>query len=139
MELTLANNTTVSFYDDITDLPIKLFNLSNEYSMQDFEIGNTMEDVNNHYRRWFEKVHQGKTDDALLIMKNMYQTHYMMLSQINFKSLVFGCMVKSINGVAPNYDPDAMRKWLDDLSDKGLTEKMVEQIVHQLKKKLKGN
>jgi hypothetical protein len=126
--------------DDIDELPIKLFNAANEYSMQDFEIGNTMADVDRHEHRIEVLLANSKTQDAIQVQKNKRATYYSMLNRINYKSLTFACHVKSIDGVAiTDYGPPALMRMMDDLSDDGLTMLMVKQTLDVLKKKLKSN
>lgn len=124
--------------DDIDELPIKLFNAANEYSMQDFEIGNQMTDVDRHEQRIEMLLASGKYQEAIQVQKNKRATYYAMLNRINYKALTFACHVRSIDGVpVTDYAPPALMRMMDSLSDDGLTMNMVKQTLDVLKKKLK--
>jgi hypothetical protein len=134
------NTKTVRLMDDIDELPIKLFNAANEYSMQDFEIGNQMSDVDRHENRIEVLLASGKYQEAIQVQKNKRATYYAMLNRINYKSLTFACHVRMINETpVTDYTPQALLKMMDDLSDDGLTMAMVKQTLDVLKKKLKSN
>lgn len=138
-ELKLKTKTVV-LMDDIDELPVKLFNAANELSMQDFEIGNQMADVDRHEQRIEMLLTAGKINEAIQVQKNKRMTYYSMLNKFNYKSLTFACHVKSIDDVpVKEYAPPALMKMMDDLSDDGLTMAMVKQTLDAIKKKLKFN
>ncbi len=138
-ELKLTSKT-ITLADDIDELPIKLFNLVNEFAMQDFEVGNSMGDVDRHEHRIEVLLANGKTTEAIQVQKNKRQTFYAMLNRINFKSLTFACHVTKIDGLmVTDHTPQNLIKMMDELSDDGLTMAMVKQTLDVLKKKLKSS
>lgn len=134
------NTKTVMLMDNIDELPIKLFNLVNEYSMQDFEIGNQMASVDRHESRIEILLSAGKYVEAIQVQRNKRMAYYSMLNKINYRSLMFGCHIKTIDGVAVvDYSPVHLNKIMDELSDDGLTMGMVNDVIDYLKKKLKSS
>lgn len=134
------NTKTVTLMDDIDELPIKLFNMANEYSMQDFEVGNSMPDVDRHENRIEVLLAGGKLPEAIQVQKNKRQTYYAMINRINFKSLMFACHIRKIDDqVIIDYAPQNLMRIMDELSDAGLTMAMVKQTLDVLKKKLKSS
>lgn len=138
-ELKLKSKT-VKLFDDIENLPVKLFNLANEYSMQDFEIGNQMSDVDRHENRIEVLLSAGKIAEAIQVQKNKRMAYWAMLNGINYRSLTFACHIHAIDDKpVTDHSPDNLRRIIDELSDDGLTMAMVNGYLDQLKKKLKSN
>jgi ketopantoate reductase len=134
------NSKTVKLYDDIESLPVKLFNLANEYSMQDFEIGNQMADVDRHENRIEVLLVNNKIPEAIQVQKNKRMAFFAMINHINYRSLMFACHIHSIDDVVvTDYSPENLQKIIDQLSDDGLTMAMVNDHLDRLKKKLKSN
>jgi hypothetical protein len=131
---------TVTLMDDIDELPIKLFNMANEYSMQDFEIGNSMSDVDRHEQRIEVLLAGSKLQEAIQVQKNKRQTYYAMINRINYKSLMFASHIRKIDEhIVKDYTPQNLMRIIDELSDDGLTMAIVKQTLDGLKKKLKSN
>jgi hypothetical protein len=134
------NTKTVTLMDDIDELPIKLFNAANEYAMQDFEIGNSMADVDRHEHRIEVLMVNNKMPEAIQVQKNKRQAFYAMLNRINYKSLTFACHIRKIDDeTVTDHTPQNLLRIMDQLSDDGLTMAMVKQTLDALKKKLKSN
>lgn len=129
-------STEIELYQHSDEMPIELYNLSNEYAMRDAQIGSSMQDVLNHHEKFHFFVAQGDFDSAVQVSKNMYQTYFNILNRNNFKGLSFACHIKKINNAeVKEYGFSDLKKILDDLSAKGLTHKMVVDTNGQLKKK----
>jgi hypothetical protein len=131
--------TKITLYDSIEDLPVKNYNLFNEYSLQDNQIGSTMQDVTVRFEK-FDKFLMAKDFDSLLQeRKNLQQTFYNMIGKVNFPSLQFACLIHSINGKRIfDYSQENLQKEIDKLSDLGLTQKTVRTEGSSLKKKFAG-
>jgi hypothetical protein len=134
------NTKTITLADSIDELPIKLFNLANEFTMQDFEIGNDMNAVDRHEHRIEVLLVNNKLAEAIQVQKNKRMTYFSMLNKINYKSLTFACHIRKIDGMlVTDHTPENLIKMMDELSDDGLTMEMVKYELDILKKKLKFN
>jgi hypothetical protein len=131
----LRKPTEVKLFDDVDEAPQNNYNDINVYALQDFEIGNSMADVDKHFNQLFAFLGHGKTKEALQKAKNMYQTFYYMLERIDFNALQFGCFIHSIDGVeVTDYSVSNIQKMISYLSERGLTHGMIIQQVEALKK-----
>lgn len=127
----------VKLYEDIDELPMQNFNDLNNYALQDMEVGNTMADVDKHFSQLFAFLINKKHDEAFQKGKNLYQTFYNMLERIDFKSLQFGVFIHSIDDApVTDYSVENIKLMIQRLSDHGLTNGMVKEIVESLKKNL---
>lgn len=128
-------NMDVVRYSDIDDLVITNYNLFNEYSLLEAEIGG-MDAVDKHFRNLDVFLTQKKFDQAVQERKNLHQTFFHLLQRNNFPALQWAVMVKSVDGVdLKDYSLDAMKRLIEQLSANGLTQGKVKQDVEDAKKK----
>lgn len=93
------NGQTLVFYSSIKEMPIKLYNLTQRYILQDMGIGSDMNAIDEHFRSLDAFLAANKIDDAKKERENMRFAFYTMLEQVNYKSLTFGCHIFSVDGV----------------------------------------
>lgn len=126
----------IKLYEDIDEMPVMVYNLFNEYSLKDHNIGSDIEAINRHFERLDFFLARKKTGDAIQERKNMQQTYWNIFNGINFPSLQFACLVHSINGKkVDDYSETGLLELLNSLSKKGLTQKMVRENIEESKKK----
>src|SRR6478752_785501 len=97
-EVQINDKTTITLYSSIKELPIELSKKFNNYLLQDAGIGNTIESVDDHLARLMVFVGEGKKEETLEELKNLRYNLFTMISEWDYESLSFGCMVKAING-----------------------------------------
>jgi len=129
-----VNRDVLVLYDNTDELPIKNYNLMNQYSLLDYEIGQTLDDVNRHFAKMDALLGAGKMDEAIQARKNLHQTFWNMINGTNFPVLQFGCFVKSVNGEEmTDYSKENIEKVIGNI--KGLSIGVVKETIDQLKKK----
>lgn len=131
---------TVKRHDDITELVVKNFNLFNEYSLYDAEVGSTFVDIARHFAKLDQFIANNKMAEAMQERKNMNQAFYHVFEGNNFPALQWATLVHSIDDV-PQTDlsVDSLKKLIERLSTEGLTQKKVAADVDQVKKKFGHN
>ena len=130
--------TEIKFYQDIDETPVDLYNLFNEYSLKDSEIGNTMEAIDKKHSNLATLIAHKRHEDALQALNNLYQTYWSALNGVNYKSLSFGCFIHSVDGIkVEDYSEDGLKLLLHTLSKRGLTMKIVKQEIANVKKNFK--
>ena len=128
----------IKLYDNIDELPIKNYNLVNQYALIDYEIGHTLEDVNKHFGKMDTFMSSQKWDEAVQARKNLHQTFWNMINGTNFPALQFGCFIQSIDGkVIEDYSKEGIEGLYNKLD--GLDMGTVKSTLAELKKKSKRN
>lgn len=131
---------TVKLYEDIDELPIKLYNLFNEYGLLDSEIGSDMLSIDRRFQKLHTFLISKKTDEALNEATNLHQTFFNILQHTNFQSLQYGSMINTIDEKPiSDYSQSSIAKIMGELSDDGLTQGMVREFVASVKKKSQDN
>lgn len=139
-EVQINDKTTITLYSSIKELPIELSKKFNNYLLQDAGIGNTIESVDDHLARLMVFVGEGKKDETLEELKNLRYNLFTMISQWDYESLSFGCMVKSINGEpVTDYSSEGITAMMARLSDEGLNNEKVQSVIDEVKKNLIPN
>lgn len=133
-------NLKVKMYENIDEMPIHLYVLMNEYSLIDYEIGNTMDDVNRLFNKMDMQLAQKNLDAVIQLRKNLHQTFYNMINRNDNKALQFACFIHSIDDVQViDYSHDNLKKIMTKLGQAGLNVKEVRDTISSSKKKLKHN
>jgi len=132
--------TTVELYDNIEDLPIRNYNLLNEYALLDYEIGSTLQDIDKRFQRMDTFLVNSKLPEAIQERKNLHQTFWNAMNGTNFPALQFGCMISSVNGKpVTDYTKEGIERLINELSDKGLKQGIVKEATSEVKKKSGSN
>jgi len=130
----------VVLYDDIEEMPIRVFQKFNEYLLQDAEIGNKMSDVDRHFRRLDKYLMEKDFEKALQERKNLHQAVWNSIMMLDHSSLAFAAIIKTVDGVeVQERDIDSSQALLDKLSDWGLTYHAVSEVAEAIKKKYLEN
>ena len=140
MELQL-NEVKVKIFDSIKSegFTIDKWNEFQSYLVQDIGIGSTMQDVNSHHAKLDHFLANNNLKEAAKERENMQYNFFAMLNKINFKSLCFGILIDSVNDEkVTDYSEGAIKKRIDYLASKGLTNDHVSGILEEVKKKLES-
>jgi len=128
---------TITLYSSIKEMPIKLYNLTQRYLLQDMGIGSDMNSIDEHFRSLDAFLAAGKNEDAQKERENMRFNFYTMLEQVNYKSLTFGCHIFSVNGVeVTDRSEEAITALLDTLL---ISYEQAEEILAEVKKNFNMN
>jgi hypothetical protein len=134
-EITLKNYS-VKIYEHSDEMPIHLFNLSNDYALLDSDVGNTPEAQRRHFER-MNLFHAQQNWDALAVeRKNIHMSFQATTNHLNFMGLQFACYLYSVKDVeVKDYSVENLKRLLDQLSKDGLTMGMVRDALMDVKKK----
>jgi len=140
MEEIKLDKGTVTIYKSIKELPIRLSKEFQKHLLQDIGIGNTLQDIDDHLEKLFLHAQKSDFKSVLEEAKNMRFNMFSMLSEIDFKSSAFCCLVHSINGERIlDYSPEGLARIAEKLSGMGLTGELVEKHLDEVKKNLIQN
>ena len=118
-------------------MPIKLYNLTQRYILQDMGIGSDMPAIDEHFRSLDAFLASNKVDDALRERENMRFAFYTMLEQVNYKSLTFGCHIFSVDGIEiTDRSEEAITELLNTLT---ISYEQAEEILAEVKKNFNMN
>lgn len=135
-----VNGTQVILYSSIKELPVDLAKKFQRQLLQDLGIGNTIEDVDDHLGRLMEFVKADKKDEAIEEIKNLRYNLFTQLSEWDYRSLGFACLVHSLGGqVLTDYSDEGLAEITSRLSAAGLTTAMVQDVLEDVKKNLIKN
>lgn len=138
--LSLSSGTEVVLYTSIKELPIRQSKDFGAYLIQDIGLGSSIADVDEHLARITTFLQSDKKDDAIEELKNMRFNLFSMLEKWDYKSLSFGCLLKSVNGEdVTDRTVEGLNLLMDKLSDAGLTREIVEDTIREVKKNLIPN
>jgi hypothetical protein len=139
-DIKINDKTTIALYSSIKELPIELSKKFNNYLLQDAGIGNTIEDVDDHLARLYVFINSDKKNEAIEELKNLRFNLFSMLSHWDYKSVSFGCLIKSVNGEpVTDHSSEGITALIDRLSKEGLTGNMIQPVLEDIKKNLIPN
>jgi hypothetical protein len=130
----------VEFFDTKDDLPIKRFQRFQKYVMLDSQVGSTFQSFSERIDLTHKFLTQGMIKQAQKEMENLRQCVFNIFEEYDPKLLAYAILVKSINGrKIIRYDDEALIEVIKELSRSELSRKEVNQLVDEVKKKLKRN
>lgn len=131
------NSNRVFLYDSIHELPEVRYHEFNKYALLDMGVGSDMDSIGRHFANLDNFVKFKKYDEIVQERKNMHLNYFYMIEKINFKSMCFGVLVSRINQeFTGSFTFEALQAQSKRLSKMGLTNKHVEPILEDIKKKL---
>ncbi len=135
-EINIRGNR-LKIYENIDELPIDNYNMANEYSLLDYEIGGTLEDIAKKFKRLDSFLAAGKLAEAIQERNNLNNTFWYMLNHVNFPALQFGCYIHSVNDhLIKDYSQDAIKKLLIKLR---VSQGEVKKTSQEVKKNSNNN
>lgn len=133
----IASGETLVMYSSIKEMPIKLYNLTQRYLLQDMGIGSDLNAIDDHFKTLDAFLQGGKIHEAKQERENQRFAFYTMLQEVSYKSLGFGCHIFSIDGVeVTDRSEEALSALLDPLN---ISIDMVEEILSEVKKNFNTN
>lgn len=107
-ELKIGKHRVV-MYDDIAEMPVRRYHVYNRMLLVDAGVGSDITDFDRHIGRALAYDRKEQRENLLLELKNLRQSVYFVLNNINPKMMAFGALVTEIDGIS-----------CDDLTDDGL-------------------
>jgi hypothetical protein len=128
---------TVKIYRAADELPIKRYAKFQKYNLIESGVGADMDAIANHFGKLFEFINFAMKEEAVREAKNLYYTFFMMLEEITVPGMAFACLVYSIDGKEiTDTGEDNLKAVVDQLSEIGLSQKIVLEQVEGIKKKI---
>jgi len=130
------NGHKLVFYHSAEEMPIRRYSKFQKYKLIESGVGSDMQAVGEHFQRLNEFLAYNMTAEALQEGRNLYYNFYMILEELNVKSLAFASLLHSIDGQPfDDVSEDNLKSTVDTLSAWGLSQKTVEHWVGDVKKK----
>jgi len=134
----LLKQGEVVLFDSIKELNIERHHELQKLIIRDAGIGSDMDAVAGHFSTFHSLLVNQKHNEALKEAQNLHNNIFYMIEKINIKSFSFMCMVHAINGKEYNdFSEEGVKQVLKKLSDSGLKQSEVEDILQDVKKNLK--
>lgn len=134
--LTLPGGPVV-LYDSPRKIP-ELQRVEHDYyKLVDSGIGSTIGDVDRHFEPLMLLVGTTDVEAQTNAVNNLRYLFFNLLhKQISPKSLAFASLVKTVNGVEwDDYTQEGLQTLVAGLSDMGLTEEVIADLLPELEKK----
>ena len=131
---------TIELFDSISELTAERDHAINKLVVMDLQIGSTMENVYQHLSQLSSYASQNRQDEVIQEVKNLHNNFFMMINNVNMKSLTFAVFVNKIDGkYRKATTSEEAQKVLDELLKIGIKSSEVQEQVSSLKKKLMTN
>jgi len=131
------NNQSVKLYASTKEMPVKLYNLTQKYLLQDMGIGSDMNAIDERFSSIDSYLSAGKLEEAIQERENQRFAFYTMIQGVSYKSLAFACHIHSIDDVkVTDYSEDNLTA-LSEKFDFSMFE--LEEILEDLKKNFELN
>ncbi len=130
----------IELYENSKEMPIDRWQEFQKLTMKHIGIGSTIEDFNSHFSILHECLANGKSEEAIQEMKNVFQGYFNAVNKVSLWSYLIAPFVKSING--NEYKVDDLNNCNDvilELINVGITEDHIKPVVDYVKKKLIEN
>jgi hypothetical protein len=136
IKVTVADGTVknLTLYKNISELPIKRYQLLQKYSLIDAGIGSTYDDIIRHLNRMDEFISVSDMESISIERENMLMNFNFMLGEQYVKSYVFGCMIKKIDGELIEVTDDNIDELIALLDSSDITVGMIDDITTIQKK-----
>ncbi len=135
--ITIKNERgTIEMYDEPDDMPQDIWHLFNKFLMQDSGIGSTIQDFDKHLFKLDNYLKAKKFAESIQERKNLHLSVFNNLMGINFESLSFACLIKSIDGKDVKIENDDDAEIVSKQANKIVSHKEVQNYVLNVKKKL---
>lgn len=141
MKTIVLNDCEITVHDSAHTLPESRRVEHDYYSLVESGIGSTIEDFDTRIEQIKALLLEGEPDGRFEAFKNLRYLFYNILHrQYSPRSLAFACLVETVDGVSwTNYSESGVEQLVVLLSEKGLTNEIVQQYWPELRKKSEGN
>lgn len=130
------SNSRIELYDSVDDITQDRWHLFNKFLMQDSGVGSTIQDFDKHLFKLDSYLKAKKYAEARQERINLHLSVFNNLMGINFKSLAFACLIKSIDGKDVKVENDDDAETVSNQANKIAKNKDVEFYVLEVKKKI---
>jgi len=131
------NNQSVKLYASTKEMPVKLYNLTQKYLLQDMGIGSDMNAIDERFSSIDSYLSAGKLEEAIQERENQRFAFYTMIQGVSYKSLAFACHIHSIDDMkVTDYSEDNLTA-MSEKFDFSMFE--LEEILEDLKKNFELN
>lgn len=128
----------VKLFDSTKELNIERHHEFQKLVLQDVGIGSDMDSVARHFSTLHHLLGNDSPGEAVQETKNLHNNVFYMIDKINIKSFCFVAFVDSVDGrKVTDFSESGVRETIKKLSDMGLKQSDVEEILEDLKKNLK--
>lgn len=108
----------VTLYDDIAEMPVKRYHVYNRMLLVDAGVGSDITDFDRHIGRVMAYDRKDQRENLLLELKNLRQSVYFVLNNINPKMMAFAALVTKIDDTkCEDLTDDGLRRVTELLSD----------------------
>lgn len=128
----------LEIYESIKEMPLNRYIELQSYILQDLGIGSNIDDIQTHMANLNSHLANSRIEDAKLEAQNMFLNFYSMLSQLSFKCMSLGCLVKTIDSKDIGTSENELNKVKEIVSKHSTNEKLT-SIVEEVKKNLTLN
>lgn len=133
----IINNQSVKLYASTKEMPVKLYNLTQKYLLQDMGIGSDMNAIDERFASIDSYLSAGKISEAIQERENQRFAFYTMIQGVSYKSLAFACHIHSIDDVkVTDYSEDNLTA-MSEKFDFSVYE--LEETLEDLKKNFELN
>jgi hypothetical protein len=133
MKTITINQRPVKLYSSIKELPIGLSKKMQNYLLQASGIGSSIEDIDERLSRIMVFIGSDKREDAMEEAKNLRYALFSAISEMDYKSPAFACLVHSID---EREVTDRSIEGLNEVIEKleGITESDIADTLEDVKK-----
>jgi len=134
--LTIKLKKEVKLVDSTDELTASNWNKFQKFQLIEAGVGTDLKTIDEQYSRVAQFVDKEKKNECLQELQNIREALFMIHNQINVNHLSFACFVYSIDGEKiEDYSDENLMVILQDLSDLGLTQKVLTDSLESVKKK----
>lgn len=126
----------IELYDEIDEITQNKWHIFNKMLLQQAGGGSTLEDIDKHHFKLDGFLKAKKFEEAVQERKNLHLNQFNALMLLNFESLAFACLIKSINGEPVEVDSEDEIHEVSAAANRIATHKEVEDFVFNVKKKI---
>lgn len=132
--------TVLKVYNSVKELPIELSKKMQSYLLQESGVGSTVQDVDGHLARLTTFLAKDMKAEAIEETQNLRLALFSGVMEMRFDSPAFGCLVYSVDGKrVEDYSATGLQELMAMLSEKGLTNEKMEEVLSDVKKNLIPN
>lgn len=146
-ELNLANmkqeikigDDVFTFYENITELPIKRYQLLQKYILIDAGIGSSLSDTMKHFNKIDQFIEVNDIESVAIEKENMLMGYNFILSDEFISSYTFASLIKTKNGEVLDINDDNIEELVDLLECSSISVGEITGLVELQKKSLMNN
>jgi len=128
----------VELWDDLSEMPATRMQEFNVAVLVDANVGGDLEAIDQHLQRLLKLVKLDDKEKLTNEVMAMRQSMFFVIQKVSPRHKAFVSLIKSINGKPlDSLSEDTIKQVIEKLSDEGLTEGKIKQVVSEVKKKFR--